>query len=109
MAEHLAATVAIGKIDRKNPSSAFATGGTLSFLSDSEQRPYVSPGLLEALCAQVAEKLGTELTTLAPRIEDRSGFASAFRQSAYSGHRERSVRFMVNGSGRSEATLVVLC
>jgi hypothetical protein len=81
MAEHLAATVAIGKIDRKNPSSAFATGGTLSFLSDSEQRPYVSPGLLEALCAQVAEKLGTELTTLAPRIEDRSGFASAFRQS----------------------------
>lgn len=28
---------------------------------------------------------------------------------AYSGHRERSVRFMVNGSGRSEATLVVLC
>src|SRR5208283_1458811 len=28
---------------------------------------------------------------------------------AYSGHRERSVRFIVNGSGRSEATLVVFC
>ena len=28
---------------------------------------------------------------------------------AYSGHRERSVRFIVNGSGRSEATLVVVC
>ena len=28
---------------------------------------------------------------------------------AYSGHRERSVRFIVNGSGRSEATLVVIC
>ena len=29
--------------------------------------------------------------------------------SAYSSHRERSVRFIVNGSGRSEATLMVVC
>jgi hypothetical protein len=32
-----------------------------------------------------------------------------FVNPAYSGHRERSVRFIVNGSGRSEATLVVFC
>jgi len=31
------------------------------------------------------------------------------RTNANSGHRERSVRCIVNGSGRSEATLVVIC
>lgn len=42
-------------------------------------------------------------------VEEPRGADSEGRYAAYSGHRERSVRCIVNGSGRSEATLVVIC
>jgi hypothetical protein len=81
MADHLAAKTLIGRIDPNDLSSAFAKGGPLAFLSDREQRPYVSPGLLEALCVQIPEQFAQELSTLAPGVDGRWGFASAFRQS----------------------------
>jgi hypothetical protein len=67
-------------LNLEDPAAAFATDGPLSYLSDEKR--YVSPGLLEALCIQVPERVGKELITLAPQILDtRWSIGNAFRQS----------------------------
>ena len=47
----------------------------------NHQKQYASPGLLEALCVQVPERTGYELSELFPVAKEQLGFASAFRQS----------------------------
>jgi len=63
-----------------DPASAIVSGDRLPFLSDEKQ--YVSPGLLEALCIQVPERTGYELISLAPQIiAAHMSIGYAFRQS----------------------------
>jgi hypothetical protein len=67
-------------LNPEDPPAAFRTDGPFSYLSDDKR--YVSPGQLEALCIQVPERVGKELITLAPQILDvRWGIGNAFRQS----------------------------
>lgn len=61
------------------PSAAFAANAPLAFLWDKSR--YVTPGLLEAMCVQVAERSGTELVSLAPDVVNHWGIGDAFRQS----------------------------
>ncbi len=79
-ADHLAAkTLLDSHLDMRDPASAFAQGGQLAFICDAKK--YVSPGLLEALCIQVPERIGRELISIAPACAERWGLADAFRQS----------------------------
>jgi hypothetical protein len=79
-ADHLIAkTLLDTHLDSADPKAAFAAGGPLAFLSDD--RRYVEPGLLEAICIQVPERTGHELTTLSPKITHRWGIGDSFRQS----------------------------
>ncbi len=66
-------------LDHSAPASSFEQGRPLAFVCD--EKKYVSPGLLEALCIQVPERTGKELITLAPACEARWGLGNAFRQS----------------------------
>ena len=66
-------------LDAESPASAFAGGGGLAFLWDKP--PYMSRGLIEALCIQIPEATATELFELAPVLADRPGAADSFRQS----------------------------
>ncbi len=66
-------------LDHSTPASAFEQGRPLDFVCD--EKKYVSPGLLEALCILVPERTGKELITLAPACEARWGLGDAFRQS----------------------------
>jgi len=79
-ADHLAAKTLLDRhLDANDPASAFSAGGPLAFFCDEKQ--YVAPGLLEAMCIQVPERTGKELIILAPKIADRWGTGDAFRQS----------------------------
>jgi hypothetical protein len=63
-----------------DPASVFTNDGPLSYLSD--EKHYVSPGLLEAFCIQIPERTDKELITLAPQIiAARWSIGDAFRQS----------------------------
>lgn len=79
-ADHLVAKVLLDRhLDEKSPSDSFSEGGSLTFLCNDKK--YLTAGLLEALCVQVAERTGQELTTLAPKLMERWETGTAFRQS----------------------------
>ena len=79
-ADHLVARSLLGRyLDIKDPASSFAATGGLAFICDNKH--YVSPGLLEALCIQIPEQTGKELFSVAPTCADRWGLGDAFRQS----------------------------
>jgi hypothetical protein len=79
--DHLIAKMLLDSyLNPKDPAAAFAADGPLSYLSDENRD--VSPGLLEALCIQVPERVNKELVTLSPQILDtRWSIGDAFRQS----------------------------
>ena len=78
--DHLTAKLLLERhLDRNDPTAAFVQGGPLAFVFDQDK--YVSPGLLEALCIQVPEKIGRELISIAPTCSNRWGLEDAFRQS----------------------------
>jgi len=97
-----------------DPASAFATGGPLSYLSDEEQ--YISPGLVEALCIQIPERIDKELITLAPQIlAARWSIGNAFRQSiiwrattSFSTDTRKSMNVVDRNDHRWQDTLDVL-
>ena len=79
LADHLVASCLLDSyVDAKDPASAFAEGG-LAFICDNKR--YVSPGLLEALCIQIPELTGQEVISIAPHCANRQQFGDAFRQS----------------------------
>lgn len=79
-ADHLAAKILLDRyLVVRDPASAFAQGGPLAFICD--EKNYVSPGLLEALCIQIPERTGQELISVAPTCAKRWGLGDAFRQS----------------------------
>lgn len=79
-ADHLIAKTLLDRyLNVHDPATAFAQGGALAFISDEQN--YVSPGLLEALCIQLPERIGQELPSVAPNCTKRWGLGNAFRQS----------------------------
>ncbi len=66
-------------LDASAPQSAFEEGGPLSFICDADED--VLPGLIEALCVQVPERVGQELVTLAPALLNRWDIGATFWQS----------------------------
>ena len=79
-ADHLVARSLLSRyLDVNDPASAFAAAGGLAFICDDKR--YVSPGLLEALCIQIPEQTEQELIFIAPTCADRWGLGDAFRQS----------------------------
>lgn len=79
LADHLVAKALLDKVpEPQNWAAAFSEGGVLAAVIADE---YVTPGLLEALFIQVAERADTELLKLAPQLVTRRGTAAAFRQS----------------------------
>ena len=106
-ADHLGARSLLRKhLDVNDPASAFAATGGLAFICDNKH--YVSPGLLEALCIQIPEQTGQELISVAPTCADRWGVGDAFRQSlvwrTYTACSEDTHRAL-NGLCRSERDL----
>lgn len=79
-ADHLAVRTLLDKyLDTDRPEAAFLEEGALGFLCDRKR--FLSPGLLEAFCIQIPERIQRELVALAPRSADRWSMPSAFRQS----------------------------
>ena len=79
-ADHLIATFLLdSSLKPSDLEAAFAEGGGLAFLGDEKR--YVAPGLLEALCIQVPERTTRDLVSLAPTARQRWGMGDAFRQS----------------------------
>ena len=79
-ADHLVAKSLLSRyLDVNAPASAFEPEGGLAFICDDKH--YISPGLLEALCIQIPEKTGQELISIAPTCADRWELGDAFRQS----------------------------
>lgn len=78
-ADHLIAKTLLDHLDAKSPVAAFAPGGPLAFICDKSS--YVSPGLLEAVCIQIPERIGQELIFLEPKALDLWEIGDAFRQS----------------------------
>ena len=66
-------------LDLKAPADAFAAGAPLAFICDKSS--YVTPGLIEAVCIQIPERIGQELISLEPKALDRWDIGDAFRQS----------------------------
>ena len=58
---------------------AFKTQGELAFLTDGSK--YLPHGILEALCIQVPERTGRELTELVPELNGHPTIGECFRQS----------------------------
>jgi hypothetical protein len=79
LADHLIAEALIeAHVDKSAPGAAFARGAPLGFFSDD--RRYVTPGLIEAMCVQIPEYTGREFPALLAKISYwRLG--DAFRQS----------------------------
>lgn len=79
-ADHLIAKLLLDRfLDPAEPDAAFNSGGGLAYLCDP--KVYAPSGLLESLCIQVPERVGRELTALAPDITRRHSIGDAFRQS----------------------------
>ena len=79
-ADHIIANSLLSNhLDAKAPQSAFEEGAALAFIYDKSKS--VSPGLMEALCIQVPERVNQELVMLAPALVKRWEFGEAFRQS----------------------------
>jgi hypothetical protein len=66
-------------LDPEAPASAFTAGAPLAFLWDENH--YVAPGLLEAMCIQIPERIGQELVSMGPKVADHWAARDAFRQS----------------------------
>ena len=80
LADHLVAKNLLDRYLVKNdPASAFAAKEGLAFICDNKN--YISPGLLEALCIQIPERTGKELVSIAPICVEQMGIGDAFRQS----------------------------
>ncbi|MDE0260122.1 MAG: ATP-binding protein [Gammaproteobacteria bacterium] len=80
LADHfMARSLLSGHLDANDPAAAFSATGALAFICDKSK--YVSPGLLEALCIQIPERIGQELISVAPKCAGRWGLGGAFRQS----------------------------
>ena len=95
LADHLVANALLTRyLDIDNPATAFSKTGGLAFVCDN--RHYISPGLLEALCVQIPEQTRQELISVAPACIDRRRLGDAFRQSlvwrAYNGFSEDTHR-----------------
>jgi hypothetical protein len=79
-ADHLVAKTLLDmRLNPAAPASAFAAGAPLAFLWDENH--YIAPGLLEAMCIQIPERIGQELVSLAPKVADCWAARDAFRQS----------------------------
>ena len=79
-ADHLLTKMLLEKhFDPDDPAAAFVADAPLAFLWDKSR--YVTPGFLEAMCVQIAERSGVELPSLAPGVVNHWGFGDAFRQS----------------------------
>lgn len=79
LADHLVAKALLDKVSvPQNWSAVFSEDGALAAVTADE---HITPGLLEALFIQVAERTDTELLKLAPKLATRWGAAEAFRQS----------------------------
>ena len=79
-ADYLVARILLGRyLDVNDPASAFEPEGGMAFICDDKH--YISPALLEALCIQIPEKTGQELISVAPTCADRWELGDAFRQS----------------------------
>jgi hypothetical protein len=77
-ADHLMAKILLDKhLDARDPAAAFAPGNSLAFIRDQ----YISPGLLEAFCIQVPERISQELFDVASMDLNSWGLGYAFRQS----------------------------
>lgn len=80
LADHLTAKVMLDTyLESTDPATAFTEGEPFAFLYDKSR--YVAPGLLEAMCIHVPERIGRELVTLAPEIAKDQYIGRAFRQS----------------------------
>jgi len=79
-ADHLVTKILLDRhLDVHDPPTAFAQGGELAFIGD--EKNYVSPSLLEALCIQIPERIGQEFPSVAPDCVTRWRLGDAFRQS----------------------------
>ena len=79
-ADHLmVGTILNDGMGMDTPESAFRTQGELAFPKyASKNLPH---GILEALCIQVPERTGRELTELVPELKGHPNFRDCFRQS----------------------------
>ena len=75
IADHLIKT----HLNPDDPDAAFSNDGGLAFLC--EEKRYVPPGLIEALCIQIPEHTGQELVRLAPRLFDSRRIGDSFLES----------------------------
>ena len=66
-------------LDINAPEEAFREQGQLAFFTDNSR--YLPYGILEALCVQLPERTGRELSDLVPDIKMRTGFGRFFRRS----------------------------
>jgi hypothetical protein len=113
-ADHLVAKALLDKhLDESNPALAFAPTGPLAFICD--EKDYVPPGLIEALCIQIPERIGRELTDIAPSCVNRWDLRPAFRQSliwrayeAFTANTQRTLRSLCQDENDQHETLDVL-
>ena len=66
-------------LDTNDPEKAFREQGRLAFFRDNSR--YLPYGILEALCIQIPERTGRELSDLVPGIKMRTSFGRVFRRS----------------------------
>lgn len=79
-ADHLVAKTLLDRhLATGDPASAFSPGGALAFLCD--KGIYTAPGLLEAMCIQIPERINKEFAEIAPSCVGCQGFREAFWQS----------------------------
>lgn len=79
LADHLVAKALLDKVPAPPDwAVAFSNDGVLAAVVTDK---YISPGLLEALFIQVAERTDTELLTFAPQLTEHWAIGHAFRQS----------------------------
>lgn len=114
LADHLVASSLLDRhLDVNDATAAFAADADLAFICDDKH--YVSPGLLEALCVQIPERTGRELISVAPACGGRRGLGDAFRQSlvwrkyaAFSEDTRRALNVLCRSEHDQEDTLDVL-
>ena len=72
-------TILKDRLPTDMPEDAFRTQGELTLLTDGSK--YLPPGILEALCIQIPERTGRELTELVPKLNGHPTIGECFRQS----------------------------
>ena len=76
-ADHLIAKTLLDTyLDIDDPPSVFSEGKPLAFFADPQK--YVQPGVLEAMCIQVPERIGQEFVSIAPEVLNRWEIRDAF-------------------------------